>query len=223
MTGPPYPWPNPVPGSNAIGTFAIGISPVGSIVPFQYWSTIISQYANSNIITTLIGNFDQYLDQTQNLDAFFDNIWNVNTAQGYGLDTWGNIVNISRVLTVANPGFSFGFEEAVQPGGVIGTFGQGAFYSGAGITSSFTLSDTSYRLLIFAKALTNICDGSTPAINQILLSLFPGRGPCYVTDGQNMTMTYTFRFGLTSVELAIVESSGVLPKPVGVLATVVQV
>lgn len=36
-----------------------------------------------------------------------------------------------------------------------------------------------------------------------------------------MTMTYTFTFALTPVELAIVLNSGVLPKPTGVAASVV--
>jgi hypothetical protein len=36
-----------------------------------------------------------------------------------------------------------------------------------------------------------------------------------------MTMAYVFTFGLTPVELAIVQNSGVLPKSTGVAATVV--
>jgi len=36
-----------------------------------------------------------------------------------------------------------------------------------------------------------------------------------------MMMTYTFEFPLSPVELAIVQNSGVLPKPTGVAATVV--
>ncbi|WP_415752057.1 DUF2612 domain-containing protein [Mesorhizobium sp. B2-1-8] len=36
-----------------------------------------------------------------------------------------------------------------------------------------------------------------------------------------MTMTYSFAFQLTPVELAIVQNSGVLPKPTGVKASIV--
>jgi uncharacterized protein YigE (DUF2233 family) len=49
-----------------------------------------------------------------------------------------------------------------------------------------------------------------------------GEGVFY--NGQstnNMVMTYTFMFPLTSVELAIVTQSGVLPRPTGVHASVV--
>ncbi|UCI23053.1 DUF2612 domain-containing protein (plasmid) [Mesorhizobium sp. B2-1-8] len=141
----------------------------------------------------------------------------------------------------------FGFGEA-NPGA--DPFGQGAFYSGAPLTGNFALSDEAFRLLIFAKAAANITNGSIPAINQILLGLFPNRGNAYVTEGNDpgtwfgfaesltavgfnqasfyagssistMTMTYSFAFQLTPVELAIVQNSGVLPKPTGVKASIV--
>lgn len=219
MSGPPYPHPDPVPGSNQIGQFVIGVSPIGDITPFDYWTTIISQCANSSIITTLIGNFAQYLDQTQNFSNLYDYIWNVVSARGYGLDVWGRIVGVQRILNigVASPHFDF------QESGVSGeSFGQAPFYSGGVLTTSFALADSAFRTLIYAKALANICNGSIPAINQLLLSLFPSRGNCFVTDNGNMTMTYTFNFALSPVEAAIVSQSNVLPTPVGVLASVIQ-
>jgi hypothetical protein len=219
VTGPPYPHPNPAPGSNAIGSFVIGVSPIGDIAAFDVWSTIISQYANSPILTKMILNFSAYVDETANLDAFFDNIWNINTAQGYGLDVWGRILGVSRILQVA-VGTFFGFSG---PSGSSGdSFNTQAFFSGQPLTSNFALSDSAFRTLLFAKALSNISDGSVKSINAILLALFPNRGNCYATDGHDMTMTYTFAFFLTSVELAIIGQTGVLPKPVGVTSQVVQ-
>jgi len=217
MTGPPL--PRPVPGSNAIGSFRVGVSPIGTIQPFDPWATILSQYANSPVLTQLILNFDSYVDQTLNIDNFFDLIWNIDTAIGYGLDVWGRIIGVTRTLQTI-PGKYFGFEEAGSL--TVGTFGQSPFFSGEQATNNFQLPDDSYRTLLFAKALANISDGSIPAINQLLLNLFPNRGNCYCTDGGNMTMTYTFAFFLTPVEVAIVTQSGVLPKPVGVAATFVQ-
>lgn len=246
MSGPEYPR-GPLPGSNGIGLFQIGVSPIGEIPSFDVWTTIISQYANSDILTRLILNLFEYLDQTRNFEAFYDLIWNVDTAEGYGLDVWGRIVGVNRILQVPS-GEWWGYEEAT-PGSY--TFGQAAYYSGASLTSNFRLSDQAYRLLIMTKAAANITDGSIPAINRILMTLFPNRGNAYVTEGfhggswfgfsestnamgfnqasfysgspviETMTMTYTFTFALTPVELAIVQSSGVLPKPTGVKASVV--
>jgi hypothetical protein len=209
----------PVSGSNAIGSFAIGVSPIGSIIPFNYWDTIISQYANSSIMTTLIGDFDSWLDQTANFDALYDNVWNVTTAQGYGLDVWGRIVGLigGRTLQIVGSQNYLTFEETGSGFG----FGQQPLFSGQPVTSNYQLADPDFRTLIYAKALANISDGSIKSINAILRALFPSRGNAYVTDGLNMTMTYTFDFALTLPEQAIVENSGVLPRPLGVKSSVV--
>lgn len=243
-TGPPYPALDPL--SNAIGRFQIGVSAIGSIPLFDIWETVISQYANSPIITTLIVNFASYIDQTQNFDSFFDLMINVDTAQGYGLDVWGRIVGVNRILKVSTPGAYFGFEEATDSVG----FNQAPFYAGTPLTSNYVLSDNAYRELILTKAIANISQCAIPVLNQMLLSLFPHRGNCFVTEGiregpwfgydeagdavgfnqapfyqgqqiDRMVMTYTFDFSLTPVELAIVQNSGVLPKPTGVKAFVV--
>jgi hypothetical protein len=186
----------------------------------NFSDTIISQYANSPIINQLITNFNQYIDPYINIDNFYDMLWDIDTAVGYGLDVWGRIVGVGRVLSVASGKF-LGFEEATNVSA--DPYNQSPMYSGQSVTSNFALSDDAYRTLILAKALANISTGSVPSINQILLNLFPGRGNCYVIDNNNMTMTYYFTFLLTAVEAAIVSQSGILPKPVGVLATVVQV
>lgn len=222
MSGPPYPHPNPAPGSNAIGSFIIGVSPIGTIPSFDVWQTIIGQYGNSPIIDQLCTNMGQYVDQTANFDAFYDTIWNIDTAVGLGLDIWGRILGVSRVLQVsAGAYFGFGEAAAIDPL-TIGGFDQQPFFNGQALTSNFALTDAAYRPLLLAKALANICDGSIPAINQILLNLFPNRGNAFVTDGMDLTMTYSFAFFLTPVESAIVVSSGVLPRTSGVSISVVQ-
>lgn len=217
MSGPPYPRAAAA-GSNAIGTFAIGVSPIGTISPFDPWATIISQYANSPTLDALIISFNDAVDQTRNMDNFHDLIWNVATAQGYGLDIWGRIVGVGRTLRFPSAVGQFGFEEAGSWTG----FGQGGFYSGGGTTSNFVLTDADFRTLIYAKAAGNISDGSIPAVNKILMSLFPNRGPCYVVDNKDMTLTYRFEFALNPVELAIVQQSGVLPNPAGVAINISQ-
>lgn len=186
---------------------------------FQWQATVISQYQCSPTLNRLIENLDEYIDPAGDFEAFYGLVWNVDTAQGWGLDVWGRIVGVTRVLHVSATAESFGFEE----GGTTDYtgFGRAPFYGGGFITSNFSLSDPAFRTLILAKALANITDGSIPALNQILLNLFPGRGNCYVVDGNDMTMTYTFTFVLTPVERAIVAQSGVLPKSTGVAQSVV--
>jgi hypothetical protein len=207
-----------------IGQFVIGQSPIGGPL-FPYEATVISQYANSPTIIQLIANMRDYLDPSQNITAFYDLVWNVDTAVGWGLDVWGRIVGVSRVLQIAVVDY-FGLKGPSGSSGV--EFNQGIFYNGQAITANYALLDGPYRALILAKALFNISDGTIPAINQILINVFgqngllPVEGNSYVTDGENMTMTYTFGSALDPVQTAIVYQSGVLPRPCGVSATVVE-
>jgi len=219
MTGPAYP-PMNAPGSNAIGNFAIGQSSTGTLPDFDWWRTILSQYANSENIISIIEDFFESVDQTRNLDEFFDLMWNVYTAEGYGLYCWGIIVGVNPVLALGTGGQFFGFDE----GGTLDytPFNVAPFYSGQKLTENYILNDDGFRVLILAKAFSNICDGSIPAINHLLTLLFGSSGKCYCTDEGDMTMTYTFEFNPNPVQLAILTQSGVMPTPTGVSYTIVQ-
>lgn len=207
---------------DTLGELAIAESQAVGVPPptaFDWQQTVISQFANSPIILQLLSNFAQYLDLTGLFDDFFKFCWDVDTAVGYGLDRLGRVVNVSRVLHLPASGTYFGFKQAsdAQP------MDQAPFYAGgAQLTTNYNLGDDAYRKLILAKALANISDGSIPSINQILINLFSDYGDCYVTDNGDMTLTYTFGDTLSSVDFAIVSQSGVLPKPCGVAALIVQ-
>ena len=177
--------------------------------------TIISQYGNSPTLTQLIHNMNDYLDPRTDFDNFYDFVWNIETAQGFGLDILGRIVNIGRELTVTNTYDNFGFVEAdLEP------FGQAPFYNRLNdTTSTYRLSDTAYRKLILVKALSNISASTAPSVNQLLSNLFSDRGKCYVEDLGGMQIRYVFDFLLTPEEFAIITQSGALPTPAGVTAT----
>jgi uncharacterized protein DUF2612 len=180
----------------------------------NWQGTVISQYNQSPTMQTLLYAINQWFDPRANLDDFYNLIWNVETAKGYGLDVWGRIVAVGRVLKVQATDPYFGFQEA----GIVSAwpFNQGIFYSGEPLVGNYALSDDGFRVLIMAKAAFNIINGTIPAINQLLLNLFPGRGNAYVVDNRNMSMSYVFNFIPTPVEAAIIAQSGVLPRPTGV-------
>lgn len=184
--------------------------------------TIQPEFANSPTLTQLIQNMNQYLDPRANLIAFYDNVWNINTAVGFGLDIWGRIVGVSRVIPIPGVSGVFGFDNADVPpdwenfGNANGGGSGGPFFNGSTNTGGFTLNDTAYRTLILTKALTNIVATTAPALNQVLQNLFPGRGVCYVLDNLDMSMTYVFEFPLSSIEYAILAYSGALAHPGGV-------
>lgn len=187
--------------------------------------TLQSEFANSPTIVQLVANMNAWFDPRANIDDFFNLMWNVDTAVGYGLDVWGRIVGVTRVLQISNTSY-FGFTGPSSASGV--PWNQGVFYNGEALTSNYSLSDDNYRVLILAKALANICNATIPAINQILINLFgqngliPQAGNSYCTDDGGMAMTYTFSSALDPISSAIVYQSGVLPTPCGVVATVVN-
>lgn len=190
----------------------------------QNWqSTLQAQFGNSPRLMGMLESFNDAVDPAALVDDFYTKVWNIDTAVGYGLDVWGRIVGVGRVLTIpvdlsTEP--YFGFSEAVG-GSRIDTFGFAPFFGGGTPTTSFTLLDADYRTLILVKAFTNITDCSAKSINRALMLLFPGRGNAYVIDNLDMTVTYRFKFDLTPVELAILTQSGVIPRTTGVLVSIV--
>jgi hypothetical protein len=186
-----------------------GVPAKGTLFDFE--ATVISQYANSPTILQLAQNLNQYLDQSANFANFYNFVWNVDTAVGFGLDIWGKIVNVSRLLHIPNTTDYVGFDNSATPPPAVG----GAMYTGNDATQTYLLPDSAYRQLILAKAFANICTTTAPAINQILQNLY-GPGTAWVLNTGTMAISYNLSFTPTAIQLAILQQSGVIPTPPGV-------
>lgn len=183
----------------------------------DYEKTITSQFANSPTICALIENMNEYIDPRADIQAFYDFVWNVNTAESWGLDIWGKIVGVKRSLQITSFAYNFGFNTPLKS---FKPFNVAPFRnSRANPLQAYSLSDTAYRKLILTKALANISSTTIPSLNRILNKLFPNRGRCYVQDLGDMAIKYIFEFKLQAYEVAIIEVSGVMPKPAGVSFT----
>ncbi|MFD0707483.1 DUF2612 domain-containing protein [Photorhabdus luminescens] len=188
-------------------------------------ATILAQYAASPKLNSLIRIFNAAVSSVEFINTFYDLIWNIDTANTYGLDVWGKIVNVSRWLIVNENVKYIGFGEAllnVPTTTDPNPFDQAPFYSGESKTKTIELSDQMYRKLIMMKAMSNISDCTIPNINRMLVYMFNDSGRAYITDDGNMKMSYVFEFQLSTAELAIVQTSGALPYPVGVSVAIVQ-
>ena len=177
------------------------------------------QYAASPRIKQLISYHTEYFDATW-VDEFYNVVWNVDTAQGFGLDIWGRIVGLEngRYIPIV-AGDPFGFNDALNQSWQ--TFNNGKLFNGSYETGVFELADPAYRTLILTKALSNISGSTMSGLNAVLQNLFPGRGRCWVNDPQNMAIRYVFEFNLEPWEVSVIKSDA-LPRPGGVLATVLQ-
>lgn len=181
--------------------------------------TIISQYGNSSAITQLIDGMNEYIDPRVDIDNFFNFVWNVDTAEGFGLDIWGRIVNVGRDVTIPEVLTYFGFYEA----GDAEPFDQVPFYNSTAATNTYRLEDDVYRVLVLTKALANISESTAASLNRLLQNLFPGRGRAYVLDLGGMQIQFTFEFLLAPFEYAMLTQSGVIPNPAGVGSVILQV
>ncbi|KHS42980.1 hypothetical protein RN38_18490 [Hafnia paralvei] len=187
--------------------------------------TILTQYADSPKLKSMIYSFNEAVGIDGFIDDFYDMIWNIETCGTYGLDVWGKIVVVSRLLTVTENKIYFGFGEAKSQVPLIDDpqpFNQAPFYNGNQLTSTVSLSNDVYRKLIMMKAAANISDCTISNMNKLLMFMFGERGRCYVRNDGEMVMSYVFEFSLSTAELAIVQSSGALPSPVGVTVNIVQ-
>lgn len=230
--GPGIPYPIIIAVGSLVG-FVVSSGPPSTDTLFSYEPTVISQYANSPTLLQWIDNMNQYMDQSANFANFLSYVWNVDSAVGFGLDIWGKIVNVSRLLRIPNttPYVGFDISSESQPDQDWTPAGSsqppynnppvgGAMYTGHNATEAYLLDDNAYRQLILAKAFANICSTTAPALNQILQNLY-GVGQAYVLSSGLMAITYNFNFTPSPIQLAILQQSGVIPTPPGVAFSIV--
>jgi Protein of unknown function (DUF2612) len=172
--------------------------------------TLLAQYANSPTISALVDYANQWIDPQADINDFVSKVWDLKTASGFGLDLWGKIVGVSRVLNVPGNYQFFGFQNSDD-----NPFGQEPFYADSA-ANAFSLTDDAFRRLIMAKAMSNVSAGTCQSINTVLQYLFRDVGPAYVLDMLDMRMRYVFEGDLSAADAAIITNSGVLPRPAGV-------
>jgi hypothetical protein len=179
--------------------------------------TVLAQYSNSPILMQLVNNMNAYIDPYANLNNFYNQVWNVLTAVGYGLDRLGRVVGVSRTINIPFSATDLGFREAgaITP---LGPGGSAPFWDGSLTGNNYRLTDTAFRTLILVKAISNISVCSAQAINQQLTNLFGSQGRCYSFDLGNMQMQITFEFPLSLVDFYILTEGKALSRPCGVLA-----
>lgn len=156
--------------------------------------TLYSQYANSPTIAQMVDSFGQQIDPSGDFANFLSFIWNLDTAQGFGLDIMGRILGLNRQVTNIPPVFGF----PGTPGGL------------------YTMTDDQYRLALQIRALTNISNGSAKDVNTQLRLLSDGRGNAFVQTTGDMLIKYTFFYAPMPYEYALMLSAKVVGKPVGV-------
>lgn len=188
---------------------------------FDIDDTILSQYGVSERIKRLLRGFDELIKPDVDIKLFYDNVFNILTAKGVGLDIWGIIIGISRNIQVAsistNTNF-FGFDGSGYEG-----FNINPFYNTESGGGTIMLADDAYRELLLIKAAANISRTDLASLNALFERLYANRGDFYIIEAGVMQLNYIFGFYLEPFELSLVLRPGLFPKPAGVSYTVYQI
>lgn len=177
-----------------------------------YPSSLLSQYVNSPRLVALLQGLEDLIDPVADVEAFRARVIDPLTAEGWGLDQWGKIVDIGRTFALQGDDGIFGFlGSGLQP------FDQGTFAAAGRVdTGTYALADDAYRDLILLKAAANIADCSLPSLNRLIARLYGERGRAYVLEVGTMRIRYVFEFALQPWERALMGREDVPPKPAGV-------
>jgi len=172
--------------------------------------TIQSQYSASQTIIALVESSRVNILPDADIELFYKNIVDIETAQGVGLDIWGRILGIGRNLDIEETDGWFGFAEAdYEP------FGYGPFWDGAIITQQTPLADDAYRVLLMWKALANIATADAASLNALLQGLFAGQ-EIVVRERDVMEIELYIYFQLEPYQKAILDSFGLMGRGAGV-------
>ncbi len=175
--------------------------------------TILWQYENAPNLNALLeakqGVFDT--NQSQFWRDFYTNIFDIKTANYFGLSVWSIILGapiIYNTLQGNKPTWGFGAFHK--------NFNNGNFASTGGTVVNYPLTLETARAVLRLRyyQLTGSC--CVPDINRALADVFENYGRAWVQDNHDMTQTYFFDFALPSDMAFAFTNFDVLPRPAGV-------
>lgn len=175
------------------------------------------QYNNAlNLQGLLNAKNDWYIiNQTEFWENWFTDVFDLRTANDFGLQVWAIILGQSIYSTFApasNVG-KWGFSSNNQ------NFNNGNFGSLTG--GNRVYSKDVARLLLRLRYFKLTSSGTVPETNRMLKYLFADYGTAYLQDNLNMTQTYIFNFVIPSEISFMLNNTDVLPRPAGVKSTII--
>lgn len=192
------------------------------------------QYDNALRLVQILK--DEISFYNENITQFIQNwqkdVFNLPTANTFGLDVWGKILGVKRptvnpqnyiidsesTLRLYNP--NTGLWHSIWLSGNMPALN----VSANGIAAKYnpiSLDDESYRRCLFAKLYLMYSDASIHSINEYLRLLFPHLN-AHVKETGIMEMAIVFRDTVpTDNDLTILTSDDFSPRPVGVLMNTV--
>lgn len=213
----------PFPKFNSVGgTLTVSISTAQ-----PYLARITSEHNQKPDFMSAVQTLCAGVADTTAVIAGLPTAFALGTAQGAQLDVVGQWVGQSRVIPDVVTINFFGFSQALggSPGGATNflTFGEATnpsvgarFYNyGETYTVTTTLSDTEYTTVLRAVITRNQFDGTVADIEEALMFIFGAA--CKVIDFGTLSVTISVpASSVTAVDLALISTLDILPRPAGV-------
>lgn len=175
---------------------------------------LLWQYNDAERLQSLLRQKQVWYDQNQT--AFWQNwitdVFDLRTANDFGLSVWGKILDESRDSYVPGVGIdypAFGFGRYRR------NFGRGNFRrANAGY---IRLGIEQYRLLLQLRYFKLTSRGTVPEINAFMRRLFPEQTNIYVLDPLDMSFAiYVFSTAPATWQRYVLADMDALPRPAGV-------
>jgi hypothetical protein len=188
---------------------------------------ILWQYDESTNLLSLINQKQNWYDlyQTQFWIDWYTNVFNLLTANGFGLSVWSYILFVPLFfenIPESSDAPIWGFNQILSYPTLENTYlnFENSNFSSKGTAISLTLEEQRFLLRLRYFQLSN--RGSITVINDffnylVSTSNIGYSGTIYALDGLNMTMTYIFTSGDFSQNLFdAIQTLDLFPRPVGV-------
>lgn len=180
---------------------------------FNIDAVIQSQYGDSPHIKGVIKGYYDYISPQKDIDLIYDKMINIYTAEGYGLDVWGRIVNIDRDYVAIDENFDYlGFDNQPYSMDRIETFNNAPFYKV--VNGKVQLQDDAYRTYILIKAMLNISNVSLNSLNYIFKQLF-NDVTLYVLHVETMILRLVVMGQFSEAQKGAIQNIDWLPAGVG--------
>jgi hypothetical protein len=204
--------------SEAAPASAIAIAP-GTIQSFDFsvnlLQAILWEYNNSTNLVGLLSLKAAWYDtnQTEFWQDWSTNVFNLETADQFGLIVWSIILGFPVYINSGAPsGPFFGFNGS---GNV--NFDNGILAAPNGSSTTYSLE--TQRVALRLRAYQIASSGTVPEINRALADIFSSYGTAYLIDYHDMTQSYYFNFKVPADMAQLFNNTDILPRPAGVGST----
>lgn len=175
--------------------------------------SLLWQYNDATTLQSLVTQKNAWFaeNHTQFWDNWYDDVFNLETANQFGLVVWGILLNLQLYVNqpppVDVPIFGFNGSDGVN-------FDNGIFGVNSGQT--VVLSVETQRLALRLRYLQLTTSGCVPEINRALKVIFADYGAAWLYDYHNMKQAYMFDFELPFEMKYLFDNYDILPRPAGV-------